>query len=312
MGVETLMSEQRTATESVLELEGVTVRFGGVVAVRDVSLSIREGELFGLIGPNGAGKTTTIRLLLDFIRPTIGKASVLGLDSRRDSREIRKRVDYLPGDMALYEKMTGSQLLRYLASLRGGVDWKFVDEVVQRLECDLSRPIKELSKGNKQKVGLVQAFMQRPELLLMDEPTSGLDPLIQQEFYGMVDDLRANGSTVFMSSHNIAEVERVCDRIGIIRRGTLVAVEAVQTLKERAVHQLEFHFSTAISETAFNGMPGIRDLKIFGNVLSCTMIGKPDVLLKRVAQFEVVKLVTHEPSLEDIFLSYYEEGDNAK
>ena len=303
MSVSTISDKQ-----AVIQTHDLTKYYGPVRGLERLDLEVRRGEVFGFLGPNGAGKTTTIRLLLDFIRPTGGSASVLGLDPRRHSREVRRRVDYLPGDMILYEKMTGSQLLSYLANLRGGVNWKFVDEMVERLQCNLAQPIRSLSRGNRQKIGLVQAFMKRPELIIMDEPTSGLDPLMQQEFYGMVEEVRADGRTVFMSSHNMPEVERVCDRVGIIRQGELIAIEDVHALKERALHQLEFHFAAPVPKEAFSTLPGVRDVTVEDNVLRCTVIGKPDALIKAVARFEVLKLVSHEPNLEDIFLSYYNEG----
>ena len=304
MSVDTMSDKQ-----AVIQTHDLTKYYGTVRGLERLDLEVRRGEVFGFLGPNGAGKTTTIRLLLDFIRPTGGSASVLGLDPRRHSREVRRRVDYLPGDMILYEKMTGSQLLSYLVNLRGGVDWKFVGDLVERLQCNLAQPIRSLSRGNRQKIGLVQAFMKRPELIIMDEPTSGLDPLMQQEFYSMVEEVRADGRTVFMSSHNMPEVERVCDRVGIIRQGELIAIEDVHALKERALHQLELHFAAPVPEEAFSNLPGVRDVTVEGNVLRCTVTGKPDALIKAVARFEVLKLVSHEPNLEDIFLSYYNEGE---
>ena len=279
--------------------------YGSHLAISNVNLEVREGEVFGYLGPNGAGKTTTIRILMDFIRPTSGSASVFGLDTREHSQEVRRRVDYLPGDMAMYDKMTGGELLRFLANLRGDVDWLYVEELEERLDCNLSQPLRSLSRGNRQKVGLVQAFMHRPELIIMDEPSSGLDPLMQQEFYRMVDEVKADGRTVFMSSHNLPEVERVCDRVGIIRGGELIAVEDVSEMKERAIHQLELHFATPVPEEAFMGLAGVSDMSVEDSLVRCTVIGKPDALIKTAARFEVVRLVSHEPNLEDIFLSYY-------
>ena len=292
---------------AVIETTDLCKSYGRHEAVSSINLEIREGEVFGYLGPNGAGKTTTIRTLLDFIRPTSGSASIFGLDSHRDTNEVRRRTGYLPGDTPLYEKLTGEEALLYSANLRGGVDWAYVQELTERLDADLSQRIRSLSRGNKQKVGLIQAFMHRPELVIMDEPTSGLDPLIQQEFYAMVEEVKGEGRTVFMSSHNLAEVERVCDRVGIIRRGQIIAVEDVEVLKERALHRLEFHFGGPVSQTDFAELPGVQDLSVDGGVLSCTVVGKPDALIKAVARFEVVKLVSHDSSLEDIFLSYYGE-----
>ena len=294
----------------VIQTNNLTKFYGSQLAVSNVSLDVHEGEVFGYLGPNGAGKTTTIRTLLDFIRPTSGSATVLGLNTRQHSREIRRRVDYLSGEMVIYEKMTGREVLSYLANLRGGVDWRFVDELAERLQCNLTQPIRTLSRGNRQKIGLVQAFMKKPELIIMDEPTSGLDPLMQQEFYRLVEEVKADGRTVFISSHNLPEVERVCDRVGIIRKGELVTVEDVSALKERALHRLEFHFATPVPQEAFDNLPGVRDVTVEGSVLHCTIMGKPDALIKAAARFDVVKLISHEPHLEELFLSYYGEGDD--
>ena len=295
---------------AAIETDDLTKLYGDHRAISNITLEVREGEVFGYLGPNGAGKTTTIRTLLDFIRPTSGGASIFGLDTRSNSREIKRRVAYLPGDIMLYEKLTGLEALTYTANLRGGVDWRFVAELAERLECDLTRKIRTLSRGNKQKVGLVNAFMNKPELIIMDEPSSGLDPLMQREFYRLIDEVKADGRTVFISSHIMPVVERVCDRVGIIRRGELVTVEDVSALRERALHQLEFHFSSSVPLEAFAGLPGVRDVKVDEGVLSCTTVGSPDALIKAVARYEVVKLVSHESHLEDVFLSYYGEGDD--
>ena len=295
---------------AAIEIDNLTKFYGDHRAISNISLEVREGEVFGYLGPNGAGKTTTIRTLLDLIRPTSGGASIFGLDARANSREIKRRLAYLPGDIMLYEKLTGQEALTYTANLRGGVDWRFVAELAERLECDLPRKIRSLSRGNKQKVGLITAFMNKPELIIMDEPSSGLDPLMQQEFYRLIDEVKADGRTVFLSSHIIPEVERVCDRVGIIRQGELVTVEDVGALRERALHRLEFHFSTSVPEDAFSGLPGVRDLVIDDSVLTCTTVGSPDALIKAVARYEVVKVVSHEPHLEEVFLSFYGEGEN--
>ena len=295
---------------AAIETENLTKFYGDHRAISNINLEVLEGEVFGYLGPNGAGKTTTIRTLLDFIRPTSGGASIFGLDTRANSREIKRRLAYLPGDIMLYEKLTGWEALTYTANLRGGVDWGFVEELAKRLQRDLTRKIRSLSRGNKQKVGLVQAFMNKPELIIMDEPSSGLDPFMQQEFYRLIDEVKADGRTVFISSHIMPVVERVCDRVGIIRRGELVTVEDVSALRERALHQLEFHFSTSVPLEAFAGLPGVRDVAVNDSVLTCTVIGSPNALIKAAARFEVVKLISHEPHLEDVFLSYYGEGEN--
>ena len=290
---------------AVVVTNDLSKSYGSHEALNKVNLEVYKGEVFGYLGPNGSGKSTTIRTLLDFIRPTTGNASIFGLDSRQDSRAIRARVGYLPGDMVLYDRLTGHQVLAYSAALRGGVDWAYVEQLKDRLGAELSRPVKALSSGNRQKIGLIQAFMHRPDLIIMDEPTSGLDPLLQQEFHEMVEEVKADGRTVFISSHVLPEVERLCDRVGIIRRGQLVTVEDVTTLRERALHRIEFHFGTPVSTTDFEDVPGVQDIEVKSSVLTCTVMGSPDALVKAAARFEVIKVKTQEPHLEKVFLSYY-------
>lgn len=293
----------------VIQTHDLSKTYGTIQAIKHVNLEVNEGEVFGYLGPNGAGKTTTIRTLLDFIRPSSGSASMFGLDSHRDSVEIRSRIGYLSDDVALYDRLTGSEVLTFLANLRGGVDWALVNELSERLQCTLNQPVRSLSRGNRQKIGLVQAFMHKPELIIMDEPSSGLDPLMQQEFYKLVEEVRNEGRTVFISSHILPEVERVCDRVGIIRSGELVTVEEVADLKGRALHQLEFHLGGKVPIEEFVNLAGVKDITFKNNVLQCTVEGKPDSLIKAVARFEVVKLISHDSSLEEVFLSYYGEGE---
>lgn len=292
-------------TMDIIRLKDLTKYYRDVKAISSLNLEVTKGEIFGFLGPNGAGKTTTIRLLLAFIKPTSGSASIFELDTLQDGVQVRKRVGYLPADMKLYEKMTGDQLLRYLSNLREDTDWGLVGELRERLEANLSQSIRTLSRGNKQKIGLIQAFMNRPELIIMDEPTSGLDPLIQQEFYRILDDVKADGRTVFISSHNMQEVERVCDRVGIIRSGEIVSVDDIHDLKERSMHKFEIQFSGPVSIDVFHAVDGIKDVVIEGNTLLCTVVGKPDALIRAAASFEILRLISHEPSLEDIFLSHY-------
>lgn len=295
-----------------IHTEGLTKFYGKQRGVLDVNLDVQQGEVFGYLGPNGAGKTTTIRILLDFIHPSRGRATILGLDTHQKSCEIRGRIGYLPGELALYDKLTGAELLRYVSHLRGGVDWKYVEELAVQLEYDLSQRIRSLSHGNKQKLGLLQAFMHKPELLILDEPTIGLDPLMQQEFYRLITEAKGEGRTVFLSSHIMPEVERVCDRVGIIREGQLIAVENIEALKARALRRLEIHFATPVPQEAFADVAGVRDVSVQNSILSCTVVGTLDALVKAAAQFEVVNLISHEPSLEEIFLAYYSgDDDNA-
>lgn len=294
----------------IIRASGLTKFYGKHRGIENIDLEVRRGEVFGYLGPNGAGKTTTIRILLDFIRPTRGSLNILGLDSRRDSVEVRRRTGYLAGELSMYGNLTGDELLRYVASLRKGIDHDYMTQLAKRLDCDLTRQIKTLSHGNKQKVGLIQAFMHRPELIVLDEPTTGLDPLVQQEFYRLIAEARADGRTIFLSSHVLPEVERVCDRVGIIREGKLAAVETVETLKSRAVRRLDIHFAHAVPQQSFSAIAGVRDVVVRDSVLTCTVIGSLDALIKAAARFEVVNIVSHEPSLEEVFLTYY--GESAK
>ncbi|GAA3118504.1 hypothetical protein GCM10010466_06800 [Planomonospora alba] len=232
---------------------------------------------------------------------------MLGTDPRDPG--VRARVGYLPGELALEGREKASEYLAFLGRVRGGVPAARIAGLAERLEADLSVPMGKLSKGNKQKVGLIQAFMHEPEFLILDEPTGGLDPLVQQEFLAMVREVRAAGRTVLMSSHVLAEVEDVADRVGIVRAGRLVAVEEVAALKEKAVRRLELHFDAPVPPEAFADLPGVRDLRINGASLSCTLDGRPDALIKAAARFTVVHLASAEPDLEEIFLAYYSEND---
>jgi len=299
-----------TDNDFVIRTEGLTKLYGKQRGILDINLDIERGEVFGYLGPNGAGKTTTIRTLLHFIFPSRGRASILGLDIARKSLETRRRIGYLPGELEVYSNLTGAELLEFLSHLRGGVDWQYVQELAGRFDYDLSQRIKTLSHGNRQKVGLIQAFMNKPELLILDEPTIGLDPLMQQEFYRLIGEAKAEGRTVFLSSHIMPEVERVCDRVGIIREGRLIAVEDIDVLKERAIRRLEIHFAGSVSPEQFGNIAGVRDVQVQDNILTCTLAGEIDTLIKTAAQYHVVNLISHEPSMEEIFLAYYNQEDD--
>jgi ABC-2 type transport system ATP-binding protein len=294
----------------VIVAEQLTKSYGKQRGVIDLTFAVHPGEVFGYLGPNGAGKTTTIRTMLDFIRPTSGRVSLFGLDSRGDSIEIHRRTGYLPGERALYERLTGAEFLAHFAALRGGVDWTVVRDLAERLDCDLHAGIRALSHGNKQKVGLIQAFMHRPELLILDEPTQGLDPLVQQEFHRLVEGVRAEGGTIFLSSHVMPEVERLCDRVAIIREGRLIAIEDIGDLKARALRTLEIHFAQPAPAAAFSGLPGVREVEAHGDTLRLTVAGPLDAIVKAAGRFEVVDLTSHEPSLEDVFLAFYGKGEH--
>jgi ABC-2 type transport system ATP-binding protein len=294
-----------------IRTDGLTKHYGRVVGISGLDLEVRPGEVFGFLGPNGAGKTTTIRLLLDFLRPTRGRAEVLGLDAQRDSVEIRRRVGYLPGDLSLYERLTARELLSYLGDLRGGVDDAYARGIAERLDLALDRRIRTLSKGNRQKVGIVQAFMHRPRLLVLDEPTSGLDPLVQNEFDRLVRETTTEGAAVFLSSHVLAEVERSVDRVGIVRAGELVVVEEVEALKRKALRELDVHFGAPPPAGAFEQLEGVRELARDDSVVRFAVQGSLDRLVKALAEHEVLNVVSHEPDLEEIFLGYYRGDEDA-
>ena len=284
---------------------GLSKDFGSGRGLFGLDLEVREGEVFGFLGPNGAGKSTTMRLLLDLIRPTSGSARMLGLDTIGDSLEIRRRAGFLPGDFALYPKLTGRAVLDYLAELRGGVDPRVRDSLVERFGADIDRPIRHLSTGNRQKLGLVQAFMHEPELLILDEPIAGLDPLVQQSFHALLGEVSAEGRTVFLSSHTLSEVERVTHRLAILREGRLVVVDSLENLRKVAVQRLEIEFAEAVDAAEFRALPGVTEVHAEGAMMTVGFEGSADAVVKAAAGHEVLAIRPREEDLEDIFLQYY-------
>ena len=298
--------------EVTIHTERLTKHYGDVRALVDLDLEVHAGEVFGFLGPNGAGKTTTIRTLLDEIRPTAGRASILGLDSHRQSVAIRRHLGYVPGDLAMYPDLTGRDTLRFFANLRGGVDWDHVDELAERLDADLSRKIGDLSSGNRQKVGLIQAFMNRPQVLIMDEPSTGLDPLVQREFQAMMREVAADGRTVLLSSHTLSEVQRVADRVGIIRRGRLIALEGVASLRAKAIRRVDLFFDQAVDPGVFTPLEGVRDVAVANHHVTMSFDGQMATLLRAVAdRYTLLDISTQEADLEEIFLTYYRDGNEA-
>ncbi|MGO9760410.1 MAG: ABC transporter ATP-binding protein [Solirubrobacteraceae bacterium] len=288
-------------------MSGLSKDYGCGRGLFDLDLEVRQGEVFGFLGPNGAGKSTTMRLLLDLIKPSSGSARVLGLDSRTQSLEIRRRVGFLPGDLALHPKLTGKAVLDYLAKLRGGsVERRTRESLVERFDADLSRPVRELSTGNRQKLGLVQAFMHEPELLILDEPIAGLDPLVQQSFHALLGEVSAQGRTVFLSSHTLSEVERVTHRLAILRQGRLVVVDSLENLRKVAVQRLEIEFGAAVAADEFRALPGVRDVSANGQTLTVAFEGSADAVVKAAASHEVRAIRPRQDDLEEIFLRYYQ------
>ena len=294
--------------KAVIQTEGLTKYYGKKLGISEVNIRIRAGEVFGYLGPNGAGKTTTIRILMDFIRADRGQALIFGLDSTQSAPAIHRRVGYLPGDLTLYENMTVKEMFEFFTRLRNGVDQIWIEKLADRFQCDLSHPIRTLSQGNKQKVGIIQAFMHRPELLILDEPTRGLDPLVRGEFYNLVRESRKEGCTVFLSSHVLPEVERVCDRVGIIRSGRIVAVEDVDELKKRSVRQVEVEFVRPVARDALASIDGLEIINMTENRAICRITGTMDPLIKRLGRYEILDISSQNPGLEEIFLTYYGEG----
>jgi len=287
---------------------GLSKDYGSGRGLFGLDLEVEAGEVFGFLGPNGAGKSTTMRLLLDLIKPTSGSARVLGLDTKRDSLEIRRRVGFLPGDLALYPKLTGRVVLDYLAELRGGVERRARDSLVERFGADLDRPVRELSTGNRRKLGLIQAFMHDPEVLILDEPIAGLDPLVQQSFHSLLAEVSARGRTVFLSSHTLSEVERVTHRLAILRQGRLVVVDSLENLRRVAVQRLEIEFNEQVDAREFRGLPGVTEVRADGRTVTVSFEGSADPVVKAAARHEVRALRPREDDLEEIFLRYYREA----
>jgi len=290
---------------NVIEIEKLTKSYGSHRGIIEVDLTVEQGEVFGFLGPNGAGKTTTIRTLLDLIRPTSGLARVFGIESSADPVAIHRRIGYLPGEFALYDRLTGSQHLEYFANLRGGVDKAYQASLVERFDLDPTRKFKEYSKGNKQKVALVIALQHRPELLLLDEPTSGLDPLVQQTFFIILREAVAHGAAVFLSSHILSEVEKTADRVGIIREGRLVKLGTVDDLRDLAHHQVELRFAGEVPAAAFEALPGVSEVVVEGHVLRLRVAGAITPVVQAAARYELLDFVSREPSLEETFLAQY-------
>jgi ABC-type multidrug transport system ATPase subunit len=290
---------------SVIETDKLTKFYGPHRGIVDVDLAVEPGEIYGFLGPNGAGKTTTIRLLLDLVRPTSGRAIVFGIETTADPVAIHRRTGYLPGEFALFDRLTGGQTIEYFANLRGKVDRLYQADLVARLDLDPSRRFREYSKGNKQKVGLVIALQHRPDLLVLDEPTSGLDPLVQQTFFQVLRETVAEGRTAFLSSHILGEVERTCDRVAIIRDGRLVAVDRVEALRSLAHHQLELRFAAPVAPSAFSSIPGVSDVTGIEGGLQMRVSGSMAPVVEEAARHRLLDFETREPSLEQTFLAQY-------
>jgi beta-exotoxin I transport system ATP-binding protein len=289
----------------IIEIDGLTRRFGTRRGITDVSLNVAPGEVFGFLGPNGAGKSTTIRLLLGLYRPTSGRMRVFGLDPTRSAAAIHRRVGYLPGELALFGRLTGREHLAHFARARGLSDLTFRDELVERFTAELDRPVHTLSKGNRQKIGLIQAFMHDPELLVLDEPTSGLDPLLQKEFADLLEESVARGRTVFLSSHDLDEVQRLAHQVAIIREGQLVASDTIEGLRRRAPRTVELTFREPVDAALFAALPGVEVTSRSGKRLGFRVSGDVGALFEAALPYGIVDVTARTANLDELFLSFY-------
>jgi ABC-2 type transport system ATP-binding protein len=300
---------------NAISIENLVKSYGRVKALRGVDLQVHRGEIFGFLGPNGAGKTTTIRCMLDLIRPDSGILRVLGIDPQTDPVAVRARIGYLPGELHFDQNMKVESILRFFNDLGGDkADWAFVRQLAERLDLDLHTTVKNLSKGNKQKVGVVQALMSRPELLLLDEPTSGLDPLVSHEVLRMIEEARQAGATVFFSSHILSEVQEIADRVGIIRLGKIVEVTSTEGLINRSLRRVRVRFKQPVADQNLERLPGVKVIaRDDGESVLLQVEGEMDALIKTLAAYPISDFETERPSLEEIFIAYYEgDGGQAK
>jgi len=297
---------------AAVQTRGLSKDYGRGRGLFDLNLEIDEGEVLGYLGPNGAGKTTTIRLLMGLIRPTAGSATIFGLDCQRQAVEVKRLVGYVPGELPQFGGLRGSEIVAYLAGLRGGVDEKVVAEICKRFSLDLGQRFREYSRGNKQKLAIVIGFMHRPRLLVLDEPTGGLDPLNQQAFYDLCRETRDAGATVFLSSHILSEVEHISDRVGIIRDGRLVKTLKLSELHEIRVHQVEIKFAGMVPLDAIRAAQGVDRVEVIDHRVRCVVQGSFESLMKALTDATVVNFVSHEPSLEEIFLTFYRGAEPVK
>jgi len=298
-------------SDIAIKIENVHKFYGKVHALRGLNLEVKQGEIFGFLGPNGAGKTTTIRCMLDLLRPSSGEIRVFDIDPQRSPQAVKEKVGYLPGDLKLEGDFTARDFFKHIRKLRGSKrDWKDILKLAERLDLDLDRRIKTLSQGNKQKVGLIQCFLSDVPLILLDEPTLGLDPLMKQEILNIIREQKEEGKTVFFSSHILSEVQKVADRVGIIRNGRLVEIANTADLIGRSLTRATVQFDEAVSREAFEGVPNVDILRVNDNNHAYTLQirGEMNGLIKALAEYPVLDLEITKPSLEEVFLNYYEDN----
>src|SRR6266568_3283479 len=300
-----------TTQEPVIVIDKLEKSYGKIQAVRGISMSVERGEIFGFLGPNGAGKTTTIRCMLDVIRPSAGTIRVLGLDAQRNEHTLHQHIGYLPGDVRLPGTMTGKQVLDYFSRLQG-LEPVLLNDLIARFDVEVKRPMKSYSKGMRQKIGIVLAFMCDPEVLILDEPTSGLDPLLQKTFHELLLEEQARGKTIFMSSHIMSDVEKVCQRVAVIRKGELVTVEEVEALREKAGQRVTVEFDDPVTIEELARIPGVSNVSRSNSAFHLNMSGSMDPLIKAFSRHEVIRLQVEEAPLEEVFLKFYEDTEAEK
>ena len=305
------MNTTPVKTKPVIQIHGLSKMYSGSdkPALDDLSLEIKAGEVYGFLGPNGAGKSTTIRLLMNFLEPSNGYASIRGFDATKDSLEIRKSIGYLSGDFAIYPKMTGRQFLQYMAELQGGVSMSFITDLANKLDADLDKKLGELSRGNRQKIGIIQAFMHSPQILILDEPTSGLDPLVQETFYDLLREAKKRGASVFMSSHILSEVQKTCDRVGIIKAGKLISEDDIAEMSAKAAETFDIIFEDSAPLDALKALNGASVKQVSDKEVTIHMTRRLSPLFAILAKHEVSKIEVHNLDLEESFMHFYEKKE---
>lgn len=291
---------------NVIEIKNLTKTYGKARGISDISFTVEQGEIFGFIGPNGAGKSTTIRTLLSLIYPTSGSAAIFGKDCIQSAPEIKKEIGYLPSEVFYYENMKVKDLLKYSASFYKKDCNKRIRELAEIMDLDLNKKIDDLSLGNKKKVGIVQGLLHEPKLIILDEPTSGLDPLMQQKFFELLEEENKKGATILFSSHILSEVQRLCNRVAIIKEGKIVTVEKISTLQENTYKKFKIEANSKLEQNYFN-LAGVNNLEVKNNVASFIFKGNINTIMKKIADIEITNLWIEEPDLEEIFMHYYEK-----
>ena len=291
--------------KNIIKMHNVSKYYGKFKALSSLTLNVEENQIYALIGPNGAGKSTAIRLMLGILNPSEGYVEVLGKRPTQKNVKIFKNMGYLPGELSTYQKLTGNEVLKFFSSLRNIDDDQYIRNLIERLDYDPNKYIKELSKGNKQKLGLILAFMHKPELLILDEPSSGLDPLMQQITIELIQEARQNGSTIFLSSHIFSEIDKVAERVGFVKEGKLIVEESLEVLKSNAMKSIVIYFKETIPLNLFDNIKNVNLIETNKNVVKLNIFGPIDEIIKVISKYEIIDLTTQDPTLEELFMNYY-------